>query len=94
MENCRDTLLCNQVTYYGDYELKVFPNPAKDVCTIVVPTAGTMKLYNSNGSLIQERYFSESREYIHHIPNWATGIYMVVFEGEEGILTEKLSIVD
>lgn len=94
LDNCRDTLICNQVTYNGDYKLKVFPNPAKDVCTIVVPTAGKMKLYTSNGSLVHEYYFSRSREYIYQIPETATGLYFVVFEGEEGILTEKLSILD
>lgn len=94
LDNCRDTLICNQVTYNGDYKLKVFPNPAKDVCTIVVPTAGKMKLYTSNGRLVHEYYFSRSREYIYQIPETAIGLYFVVFEGEEGILTEKLSIVD
>lgn len=94
LNNCRDTLICNHVTYYGDYELRVFPNPAKDFCTIVVPSAGKMKLLSYNGKLVHEHYFPASREYIYQIPGLATGLYIVVFEGDKGVLTEKLTIVD
>lgn len=94
LEDCRDTLICNHVTYYGDYELRVFPNPAKEVCTIVVPSAGKMKLLSYTGKLVHEHDFPASREYIYQIPGLATGLYFVVFEGDKGVLTEKLTIVD
>lgn len=93
MDGCRDTLTCNQYTYDGDYKLKLFPNPAKTYFTIAVPTAGKMRLLNSNGSLVKEHYFHTSREYNFQIENIAAGIYFIFFEGEKGLLTEKLSIV-
>lgn len=93
MEGCRDTLVCNQVYFDADYELKIFPNPTKDICTIAVPTAGKLRLMDSDGRLVEERSFNSSREYIYQIPSTASGIYFIVFDGEKGALTEKLAIM-
>jgi len=81
--------------YIQNEELQIYPNPANKYTTVVMPnTNGEIQVINCVGERFFEEKISQNTNYVNiHTEAWATGLYIVKWQGDDGIvLTKKLII--
>jgi hypothetical protein len=82
--------------FKNNYNLKVYPNPAKDLLNIEIgPTyTGQLRVSNLNGQIIYQRNLSESIEtnYTVNTTAWSKGLYLIEWNTEGTIYRQKVVI--
>ncbi len=75
-------------------KLQLYPNPAHDMVSVQIPDEqhGMLKIYDLTGTLVMIKYFSNAGLFQLNLNTLSAGIYMVVFQGENRILSTKLII--
>lgn len=73
-------------------EIKVYPNPAKDMVHIESSsTIQSMALYGIKGEMIENRSV-DSKEMELHLEGYSEGIYFLRLVTDEGVITKKLVV--
>lgn len=75
--------------------LKVFPNPARDKLTIIIPdeyNTGAIVVYNNNGQKIYKAIVEKQKSKINTV-NWTSGIYFIRYSNQNNaVITQKIII--
>ncbi len=82
---------------YNNYQLQVFPNPARDVTTVVLPsnqtTEGSLSLIALDGQIVKSFPRNSNQRQDIDISELAPGVYFLQFISEQDVqLTQKLLI--
>ena len=73
-------------------EVKMYPNPAKDVVRIESNnTLQSMTLYGINGEMIESRSVG-AKEIELHLEGYSKGVYFLQLVTDEGVITKKLVV--
>ncbi|WP_417590034.1 T9SS type A sorting domain-containing protein [Owenweeksia hongkongensis] len=75
--------------------LKVFPNPAKDHISLILPSDILMQnlsIFNSAGFKTSTSYPSSENEIRIDLSNYANGLYFIQLESDQGVYTHKILI--
>ena len=73
-------------------EVKVFPNPAKDMVRIELDnTLQSMTLFGINGEMIESRSLGV-KEIELHLEGYSKGVYFLHLVTDEGVITKKLVV--
>mgnify|MGYP001331221329 CR=1 FL=1 len=74
--------------------LQLFPNPTHDMVSVQIPDGqhGVLKIYDLAGLLVMSSDYTNAGLFQLNMNNLSAGIYMVVFQGENQILSTKLVV--
>lgn len=79
------------------FELKIYPNPAKEVLWIKLSSAGsgtyTLRIWSPLCQLLLEKAIHPSHPLQLSLADWAEGIYFVQIETENGTISRQLQLV-
>ena len=73
-----------------DY-INIYPNPASGFVIITNALGWNLKLYTLNGRLLKQ-YMIERESYRLNLSGLSSGLYLLRFENDEGVITRKLII--
>lgn len=76
---------------YGDLDIQVYPNPARESVNISSDVETQMSVYNSQGKLIEVRDINDNLTTM-DVSHLSRGTYMLVFEANNAI-AKKMKIV-
>ena len=91
---CSDTSSCVIINGIGIYEIggnnqfAIYPNPASDNITIIIPQKATIEITNSAGQIIETFKSVETKVKI-DVVNFPTGVYIIKVKTDNEILTKK-----
>ncbi len=91
---CSDTSSCVTITGIGIYEIgrnnqfAIYPNPASDNITIIIPQKATIEITNSAGQIIKTIKSVDTKVKI-EVVNFPTGVYIIKVKTDNEILTKK-----
>jgi len=72
-------------------ELRIFPNPAREIVSVSVPADGMLRLYDATGRLIRSAFVR--KDTVSRIENLASGVYVVTLTStHQHILTTRLIV--
>ncbi len=73
--------------------LTIYPNPAKDIITVVYPNLKSLVISDVTGRVVADRKFAADNEVDINISQIIKGVYFVKVIGENGnIVSQKLVI--
>ncbi|OFY16757.1 MAG: hypothetical protein A2X11_00040 [Bacteroidetes bacterium GWE2_42_24] len=76
-----------------DVNVSVYPNPAHDVFSIILPFPASLTIFDLTGKVVLKRDFLESGVYSIDNKMFSPGVYQVVLCGREKMHTSKLVIL-
>ena len=90
------TLPCRENGIISNTEISIYPNPATDQITVVIPIAGEIKIqiYDMSGNIIFNSEFETAGELtkLVQVSEWPSGIYMLHITADQEVFTEKFII--
>ncbi len=97
-DNCEassDTLVgvgITAVAQMEDVQISIFPNPAKNLFTVVAPNLRQVAIFNMTGQLAGVFGTNDSAPYPINIEAYSPGIYTILLMTERGVFREKLVV--
>ena len=77
-----------------DYQINIFPNPAKDVINVVLPKAekGTVQVYNLVGEVVYQKNMRGIEKLSIDLGNQSIGVYFVKVKTADKTITKKVML--
>jgi len=72
----------------NNYEVAVYPNPAKDFLTVEMPENSNVEITNAVGQVMMRRFFEGAKNVI-DLQGLSAGVYVIKVSSEKGIETKR-----